>query len=358
MLEVSLRRRLGDFTLEIDFTAPAPGIVALFGRSGAGKTSVVHAIAGLLRPEAGRIRIGDTVLFDSQAGIDLRPERRRLGYVFQDARLFPHMSVGRNLRYGLVRAPQEGRAIDFATVVDLLGIGHLLDRRPHDLSGGERQRVALGRALLAQPRLLLMDEPLAALDAERKAELLPYLEKLHERLALPIVYVTHAIDEVARLADSLVVIEAGRVAAAGSLADVLARHDLPLLGDREDALNVIEAVVAGQEPARGLTRLAFAGGELVVPAIERPAGSRIRLRLAARDIVLATARPQGISIRNVLAGEVAAVAEGKRGAALVTVRIGETVLHARVTADAVHELGLAAGKPVFALVKSVAIDRG
>jgi molybdate transport system ATP-binding protein len=356
MLEVSVRRRLGDFTLDVAFTAPAPGVVALFGRSGAGKSSVVHAIAGLLRPDRGRIRIGDNVLFDSAAGIDIRPERRRLGYVFQDARLFPHMSVERNLRYGLDRAPAGERTIAFDAVVDLLGIGHLLKRRPHHLSGGERQRVALGRALLAQPRLLLMDEPLAALDAERKAELLPYLERLHDRLALPIVYVTHAMDEVARLADTLVVIEAGRVAAAGPLSTVLAEAGAVLPGGGEERLNVIEAAVAGQEAERGLTRLAFAGGELVVPAVPRAVGDRLRLRISSRDIILAARRPEAISIRNILAARVVAVTEAA-GAAFVTVALGPTVLHARITADAVHDLHLAPGDPVFVLVKSVAIDR-
>jgi molybdate transport system ATP-binding protein len=358
VLDVAIQARLGSFELDVAFAAPMPGVTALFGRSGAGKSSIVQAIAGLVRPRTGHIRIGGAVLFDSRAGIDLAPERRRVGYVFQDARLFPHMTVERNLTYGFRRAPAAERGIGLTPVVELLGISPLLARRPQHLSGGERQRVALGRALLAQPRLLLMDEPLAALDAERKAELLPYLERLHAELALPIVYVTHAIDEVARLADTLVVVEAGRVAACGPLSAVLARGDLPLLGDREDALNVIDAVVVAQEPARGLTRLGFAGGDFRVSRVDRPGGAKLRLRIAARDVILATERPASISIRNVLAGRVAVLAEGRGGAALVTVAIGATSLHARITADAAHDLRLEAGHPVFVLVKSVAIDRG
>lgn len=212
MLEVSLRKRLGDLDLAVDFTRPGSGVTALFGQSGAGKTSLVNLLAGLLRPDAGRVALDDWVLFDHRRGIDLPPEQRRVGYVFQDARLFPHFSVRGNLRYGLRLAPRGEAWAEFGPVVELLGIAHLLDRRPHNLSGGEKQRVAIGRALLTSPKLLLMDEPLASLDAPRKAEVLPYLARLAGSLAIPIVYVSHQPREILELADGVVLIEAGRVA--------------------------------------------------------------------------------------------------------------------------------------------------
>jgi len=357
MLQVAIRRRLGRFSLDVAIEAPAPGVTALFGRSGSGKTSIIQAVAGLLRPESGRIAVGGTVLFDSALGIDLAPEKRRIGYVFQDARLFPHLSVARNLAYGLNRAPKTERAIGFDQVVGLLGIAALLDRRPRALSGGERQRVALGRALLAQPRLLLMDEPLAALDADRKAEVLPYLEALHERLALPILYVTHAMEEVGRLADTLVVVEAGRVLASGPLAEVLSRADLPSLAGHDEALNVLRTVVGAHLPERGLTRLDFDGGTLLLPRLDRPPGTALRVRIAARDIILATRRPEAISLRNILEGQVRNLGQGRGGAVLVGLMLGQTPLIARITQDAAQDLGLVPGMPVFVLVKSVAVDR-
>ena len=223
MLDVALRKRLGSFVLDAAFAAPTDGVTALFGSSGAGKSTIVHAIAGLTRPDSGHIRVGDRTLYDAAAGIEQPPRRRRIGYVFQEARLFPHMRVRDNLMYGYRRAPKGDRRIELDAVVELLGIEALLARRPLTLSGGERQRVALGRALLAQPRLLLMDEPMAALDVGRKAEILPYIERLRDELRLPIVYVSHSVEEVARLADTVVVLEQGKVAAAGAIADVMAR---------------------------------------------------------------------------------------------------------------------------------------
>lgn len=224
MLEVRAKCRLGAFRLDVELAAPTGGIVALFGRSGAGKTSLVNMLAGLLRPTEGRIALNDTVLFDSAAGIDLPPERRRLGYVFQEGRLFPHLDVRGNLLYGFRRAPAAERAIRLEQIVELLGIGPLLRRRPASLSGGEKQRVAIGRALLANPRLLLMDEPLASLDATRKAEILPFIERLRDELRLPIVYVSHDMSEIVRLADTIVLLADGRVTAIGSAEQVLGRQ--------------------------------------------------------------------------------------------------------------------------------------
>lgn len=356
-LTVALSRRLGAFTLEVAFAAPTPGVVALFGPSGSGKSSVVAAIAGLARPDRGRIAIDGSVLLDTDRGVALRPERRRVGVVFQDARLFPHMSVETNLRYGLNRAPPGERRIEFAPVVEMLGIGHLLARRPHTLSGGERQRVAVGRALLAQPRLLLMDEPLASLDADRKAEVLPFLERLRDTIRLPILYVSHDWGEVARLADTLVLLDQGRVVAAGPIAALATDPRLPLAA-REGAGAVFDATVAAHLPERGLTRIDFPGGALLAPSLEAAPGTRIRLRVPAREVSLATAAPEGISVHNILAGTVAAISPGPAPAlAIVAVRVEAATLLAQVTADAVARLGLAEGVRVFALVKSVAVLR-
>jgi molybdate transport system ATP-binding protein len=358
VLEVALRGRLGAFELDVAFVAATPGIVALFGPSGAGKTSVVEAIAGLLRPRAGRIVVDGAVFLDTEAGVDLPAERRRVGYVFQDARLFPHLGVAANLRYGLRRAPAGERRIGFDAVVELLGIAHLLGRRPHRLSGGERQRVALGRALLAQPRLLLMDEPLAALDAERRQEVLPYLERLHAELALPVIYVSHAMSEVVRLADSLVLIERGRVAAAGSLAEISRRTDLPLFATRFGAGAVLDAVVDGHDPTRGLTRLAIPGAALLVPLLDLPVGARrrVRVRVRARDVILAAERPRAVSVRNVLPARVVELRPLGPAQVAARVDLGGSELVAQLTRDAVAELGLAPGVAAFALVKSVAVD--
>ncbi len=354
MIEVSLRHRWPGTALDIEFTAPA-GATALFGPSGAGKSSVVGAIAGLLRADDARIVVDGTVLTDTVQGIEVPVERRRLGLVFQDAKLFPHMKVRDNLRYGLRRAP-EGEAIEFDDVVELLGIAALLDRRPHTLSGGERQRVAIGRALLAQPRLLLMDEPLASLDAARKEEILPFLGRLEQSLALPIVYVTHALDEVFAIADTLVLLGAGRVQAAGPLAEVTARGDVPLAA-RDDAGAVLEARVAEHHPGRRLSLLRAGPLALWVPLVAGSLGTRLRVRIPAREIILATEAPQGISLHNILPTQVVGVTEdADRHTAMVELATGPARLLARVTPDAVARLGLRPGEPVLALVKSMSVD--
>jgi molybdate transport system ATP-binding protein len=353
MLEVALRHRFPTTSLDIAFSAPIPGVTALFGPSGAGKSTIVAVIAGLLRPDEGRVAVEGAVLSDTAINLWLPPERRRLGVVFQDARLFPHLSVAGNLRYGMRRAP--AGSIGFDDVAGLLGLERLLARAPHTLSGGERQRVAIGRALLAQPRLLLMDEPLASLDGARKAEILPYLARLKASLTLPIVYVTHALDEVARLADTLVLIEAGRLVAAGPLAEIATRADLRLAA-RDDAASVLSAVVEGHDTARRLTALRVGEARLLVPLLATPAGAALRVRVPTRDVMLATAAPTEISVQNALAGHVRAVVRAGDEATLVEVALAGAALLARVTPDAVERLGLAVGAPVIALVKSMSIE--
>ena len=355
MLTVSARLTRGVFTLDAAFGAEADGVVALFGASGAGKTTLADAIAGLVRPDAGRIALEDRVLFDSEAGIDLRPERRRIGYVFQDGRLFPHLSVRGNLLYGQRFAPREGRYATLERIVTLLGLEALQRRRPGTLSGGERQRVALGRALMAQPELLLMDEPLAALDVPRKAQVIDYIERLRDEIGVPIVFVSHAVDEVARLAGTIVVMAGGRVAAAGPAAEVMARLDLDPLAGIEAAGAVLQATVQRHDSAYGLTELAVPGGILRVPRLRLAPGSSLRVRVRARDVSLATAEPRETSVLNVFRGRVAEIGP-RRGASVdVAVDIGAR-LTARITARSADALGLARGKEVYALVKSVAVD--
>jgi molybdate transport system ATP-binding protein len=356
MPEVALRHRFGraGFALELGFQAPADGVTALFGPSGCGKSTVLATIAGLLRPQEGRVALDGAVLLDTARGVFVPPERRRCAVVFQDARLFPHLSVATNLRYGLRRAPADAEGPGFGEVVELLGLGHLLARRPAGLSGGERQRVALGRALLARPRLLLMDEPLAALDAARRAEVLPFLARLRDAARLPILYVTHALDEVDALADHLVLLEAGRVLASAPVEELAMRTDLPLAG-RRDAGVLLACTVAGA--AGGLVRLAFAGGELLTTAQPGPPGTRVRVRVRARDVAVATEEPRGLSTRNILPAVLAAIEPaGEREEVFLRLQLGPTRLLARVTRDGVEELGLRPGLPLWALVKAVTFD--
>jgi molybdate transport system ATP-binding protein len=357
MLEFSVHRRQGDFDLAIDLTAGA-GITALFGPSGSGKTSVVNMVAGLSRPDSGRIAVDGRVLFDAAAGVDLPPERRRLGYVFQEHRLFPHLSVRANLTFGLHRVPVAERSVAFAPVVDILGVGHLLDRRPALLSGGEKQRVAIGRALLASPRILLMDEPLASLDGNRKAELLPFIADLARRFAIPILYVSHAMDEVLRLADTLVLLNQGRVAAVGPVEEILSRADLRPLTGHGEAGSVIRATVTGHDEPHGVSQLTFAGGTLVVGWTDLPVGTQVRLRLHARDVAVALQPPGPISVRNILPARVVAVMPAIDHMVDVTLDCGGTVIWSRITALAQSTLNLAPGMAAFALLKAVTVTGG
>lgn len=356
MIPVRFSGDVGRFRLDIGFEFPDRGVTALFGPSGCGKTTILRCLAGLSRLPEGRFAINGEVWQDK--GVFLPPHRRAVGYVFQGANLFAHLSVRDNLLFGRKRAVRGGdksRDADLDAMVALLGLGHLLDRAPLNLSGGERQRVAVGRALLAKPKLLLMDEPLSALDYGNKAEILPYLERLAKTLRIPVVYVTHAPDEVARLADHLVLIERGRVRASGSLTETMARLDLPML-DEEEAGVGIEARIVERDPQWHLARAEFPGGSLWIRDAGAELGAPVRLMIRARDVTIALSRHEDLSVLNALRGEVTDVAPGRHPAVrMVRADIGGTPVISRVTARSADELVLAPGQPVWLLVKSVAV---
>lgn len=352
MLDVSLQHNFPDFTLDARFSAPN-GITVLFGRSGSGKTTIVNAVAGLLRPEAGKITCDDWVLVDTARGIRLPPHRRRLGYIFQEGRLFPHLSVQQNLDYGAWFAPKDAPREDMGRIVDLLGIGALLGRRPAALSGGEKQRVAIGRALLSSPRLILADEPLAALDAARKAEILPFFERLRDEVNIPILYVSHAASEVARLATTVVALDGGRVVRQGSAAEVLGDPAILPAGARE-AGAVLTARVVVHHPD-GLTELDAGGVALLVPAIRQAIGTVIRLRIAAHDVILSRSRPEGLSALNILHGIVQDVRLGEGPGAMIALDTAAGRVLARVTGRSALALGLTKGVAAYAIIKTVAV---
>lgn len=353
-IDVSLTRSTG-FSLEAHFAAPDMGITALFGRSGCGKTTIIQLVAGSLTPDRGRIAVGGEVFFDSQKGILLPMEQRGVGYVFQDARLFPHMTVESNLRYG-ERRTRRARTIGFDAVVEMLGIGHLLKRRPHTLSGGEKQRVAIGRALLSQPRLLLMDEPLASLDEMRKGEILPYLERLRDELKLPILYVSHSIEEVLRLSDAVAALADGKVLACGPLAEVLSLPELlPILG-RFDLGNIFDCTVTGHDEEMGLSTVSFADGELRVPLVGRPVGAPARARIRSRDVSLSLSRPIDVSVTNRICGTITGITRAEGPFSDVEVTLAHGRLHSLVTHESVLRLGLEPGMIVWAMIKAVTVD--
>ena len=353
MIEVDVRRRRGSFQLHAEFSTGNGRLTALFGRSGAGKTTLINLLAGLDRPDEGRIVVDGVTLYDSISRTNLPPEQRRLGYVFQDGRLFPHMSVRRNLMFGHNGAPDRQ---EIESVVRMLELDPLLGRRPKTLSGGEKQRVAIGRALLSRPRLLLMDEPLASLDAGHKAEILEYIERLRDESGVPIVYVSHASEEVVRLADTLVLLSEGKVAAVGPLESLMSRLDLRPLTGRYEAGAVVSAVVDAEQRDADLTQLSFAGGTLRVPKLDIGAGQELRLRLRARDVALALSPPSNLSILNVFPGVVQEIGEEDGPQVDVLVDIG-CPIWARITQHARRQLDIKQGKPVYALIKAVSFDR-
>ena len=367
---IALRlQRAGGFTLDVDLPLPAQGITVLFGPSGSGKTTVLRCVAGLEQADSARVEIGGEAWEDSVRGLRRPTWRRPIGYVFQEASLFDHLDVRGNLRFGLRRAEAAGvaphEALSLEGAIELLGIGHLLSRRPAQLSGGERQRVAIARALAAQPRLLLLDEPLSALDPARRQEILPWLERLRDELRIPMLYVTHSAEEMGRLAATLVLMDQGRAVACGPAQEVLLRPELGVVPGDDVGVLVSGEVVERDAPWH-LMRVAFAGGSLWLRDDGAPVGHRVRLRVLARDVSLATERPQATSVQNLVAGQVASVTPDARQPGQVLVRVacgvnGSTgdghagvALLARITARAAHQLGLSPGTAVWAQVKAVA----
>lgn len=347
-----LKVEYSGFCLDVDLALPQQGVTAFFGHSGSGKTTLLRCIAGLERA-AGRLRINGEIWQDE--GFFLPTHNRSLGYVFQEANLFPHLNVLGNLEYGMKRVSEKQLKVSLHHAIELLGLGHLLKRKPDRLSGGERQRVAIARALAVSPRVLLLDEPLAALDLARKQEILPFLQRLHDELEIPALYVTHSPDEVARLADHLVVMESGRAVASGPLSETLASLDLPIrLG--EDAGVVLEGRVAERESQWGLIRAEFPGGSLWARDLGFALGDSIRMRVLARDVSLALQRQEQTSILNLLPAVVSELADGEHSSVkLVRVEVGETSLLCRLTSRSVHQLNLEVGKSVWAQIKSVAV---
>ena len=350
MLQVDITFLRNSFALDARFAAPTPGVTALFGRSGCGKSTLVNLLAGLLRPDGGSIRLDGETWFDAARGIDVPAERRRIGYVFQDARLFPHYTVRGNLLYGAARSGTTASGID--DVVQLLGLERLLQSRPGVLSGGERQRVALGRALLSEPRLLLLDEPLASLDAMRRAEVLPYLERLRDHYAIPMVFVSHQFDEVLRLATHLVVMHEGQIVADGDVGSVSLDPALRGIVGPDAVGAVVEGQVQRIDSTDGLAVVAVGtGNQLRIGAQGLKPGQQVRLQLLARDLILALEEPRGMSVRNHLRGTVQSITSDG-GADLLEIDIGGATLLARVTTAATRALDLAAGRPLWVLVKA------
>jgi molybdate transport system ATP-binding protein len=354
MLNVTAKLRRGPFALNANFDLPTPGVVGLFGRSGCGKTTLINVIAGLLKAESARIVLNDQVLVDSGLRIDIPPERRRIGYVFQEARLFPHLSVAANLRYAESRAVAP-HFVSSGEIAALLDLGALMGRRTHQLSGGERQRVAIGRALLSQPNLLLLDEPLASLDASRREEVLPYLEKLRDKLSVPMVYVSHNFDEVLRLATHLVLMDTGTTVAQGNIGDMSLHPGVRAIIGPEAVGAIVEGMVLGADPSSSLSRVQVGRGELLVHIDKPIVGALLRVQLLARDLIVATQAPQHLSVRNSLAGTVTAVTRDEGESDLISIDIGGTSIISRVTTVATRELKLTPGLPVWALVKAVSL---
>jgi molybdate transport system ATP-binding protein len=355
MIELDVALRVKGFGLDVAFEN-GDGIIALFGQSGSGKSLTLNLIAGLLRPDRGFIKLDGRVLVDMKRRVFVAPHRRRIGLVFQDSHLFPHLSVRQNLRFGRWFAPGGERAIDFDQVVEILAIGKLLSRHPARLSGGERQRVAIGRALLCAPKLLLFDEPLAALDMERRLEILPLVERLRDEFAVPIIYVSHAIEEVARLANFIVVLDAGRVKAIGGPGEVFGALGGDSAWSRLDRISVLTMKVCGENAAYGLTELSHPAGTVWLAGPAGPLGRRVRIIVKATDVVLSARPPRDLSMRSSLRGQIGSIEKNGPLAAVEIVLEGEGRLYAATTWHALDELGLDRGAWLFALIKTSALD--
>jgi len=354
MLSVNVQKIRGSFSLDAQFELPTPGVVALFGQSGCGKSTLVELLAGLLDADSGRIALDGTVLMDKALGVNVAAQRRRIGCVFQDARLFPHLRVAANLRYGAHRATDKPY-VDLDTVTALLGLAPLLRRRCHQLSGGERQRVAIGRALLSQPRLLLLDEPLASLDSARREEVLPYLEILRDQLTIPMVYVSHQFDEVLRLATHLVLIRAGKTLAQGDIGTMSLRPELREIIGPEAVGAIVEGQIQRVDALSGLASVAVGTGQLMVRTDGHAVGAKLRVQILARDVIVATREPQDLSVRNMLRGRVTAIARDTGDADLISIDVGGATILARITSAATQDLALAPGITAWALVKTVSM---
>ncbi|MEO7254484.1 MAG: molybdenum ABC transporter ATP-binding protein [Casimicrobium sp.] len=367
MIDIDISKRFSAATeISAKFVSDA-SVLALFGRSGSGKTTVVSAVAGLVKADRGHIRIDGVTLFDSEHRINMPVEQRGIGYVFQDGLLFPHLTVRQNLDYGARRSASVDRKgapiVPFDQVVDLLGIGALMARDTPSLSGGEKQRVAIGRALLSRPRLLLMDEPIASLDSGRRSEILRLIERVRDEFGMRIVYVSHSIGEVSRLADDVVLMNDGKVVACAPTEEIFNRADLRPYTGRFEGGALIEAHAVRHDMKYFLTTFKFDGGELIAPGVDTPIGARVRIRIRARDVTLATERPRGISIRNILEGTVGAI--DNRGGAIAEVHVRLTgsggseprELLSRISAQALDEMQLETGQPIYALIKAIAFDK-
>jgi molybdate transport system ATP-binding protein len=347
----------GSFSLDLDLDLPGRGVTAIFGHSGSGKTTLLRCLAGLAKPKNGRLCVNGEIWLDTANGVFMPTHKRSLGYVFQEASLFPHLTVTGNLCYGLNRIPSASRRVDLFQAAELLGISHLLQRMPAGLSGGERQRVAIARALLTSPRLLLLDEPLASLDQKRKLEILPYLERLHDELDIPLLYVSHAPEEVARLADHLVLLDSGRAIASGPIADTLASLDLPI-AMTDDASVVIQGVVASYDWNYGILTLHLPGGHSSLRVLHSPLpeGKPMRIVVRARDVSLASSAQEQSSVLNVLPAtivEIAAAANPSQ--VMVRLDVEGTPLLSRITRYSHDHLQLSVGKRVWAQVKAVSV---
>ena len=356
MLQVNVEHRLGAFHVKAQFECGG-GVSALFGRSGSGKTSLINMIAGLMKPESGSIRFNGETLFDAKRGIHVAPGARQFGYVFQEGRLFPHLNVQQNLEYALWFQKRKVQSSHQNTLIELLDLGLLLKRRVGHLSGGERQQVALGRALMAQPRLLLLDEPLAALDEPKRLEILRYLQTLRKEMKLPMIYVSHAVDEVLRLADQVVLISAGQVLASGEVEAVMGGA-LTGLGEKVfEGGAVIQGVVQAIDPSDGLATVTFDGGQLTLVGHNFCVADTLRVRIRAREVALSLTQPENVSIQNILQGRIERLEHQGQTHVLVSVAVGTVLIRSRITVRAMRQLQLQSGMTVFALIKAVSLDR-
>ena len=356
MLSVNITKAFGSFRLETQFEVEEGSITAIFGKSGAGKTSTINAIAGLTRPDVGVIQIGNTTLFDQNLKINLPIYKRQIGYVFQDDRLFPHMTVRNNLIYGTPKNQDVANSLNLTDITGLLELAPLLERRPKTLSGGEKQRVAIGRALLSNPKLLLMDEPLASIDVQHRFEILPFIQRVREKTGITIIYVTHALEEVIFIADQIILLSEGQVTAQGTVEEIMSRLDLHPMTSRFDAGAVISATYSGYDREFDLGELSFDGGTLRIAGLNAEIGIHLRAHIRARDVSLMLDKPKDTSVLNVFKGELIEIRHEEGPQLDLLINIG-TPLIARITRKSLNDLNLDIGSKVYAMIKAVAIDR-